>query len=143
MATYTETSFNEGPWYHPTHSLNFAFRTTQGITFGADTIKLLQLERDTKIVDAIVTSSVALGGTTAATLRLNDGTTQVNIISAASLVAANTVTRLNVAAALGYIIPTRGFWLELLLTAATNAGEIYVGLFTSNVMFGDEGPLAP
>jgi len=143
MADYTERSYYEGPWYHPTHSLNFAWRTSRGITFGTDTIKLLQLERDTKIVDALVTSSAALGGTAAGTLRLNDGSTQVDLIVGASLVAANTITRLNRASGLGYVTPTRGFWLEFVLTAAAaNPGELYFGLLTTNVMFGSEG-LAP
>ena len=145
MATYTETCHNDAPYYQPTNGgLNFSWRTARGITFGTDTVELIHLERDTKIVGACVTSSAALGGTCAGDLRLNDGSTTVDIISGASLVSADTVTFANVADGIGYVVPTRGFWLEFLFTAAAaNPGELYVALWTSNVMFGDESVLEP
>jgi len=116
-----------------------------------DIIKGPKLERDLKIVDAI-----AAGGeldsnappTATAKLRLNDGSTQVNLISidATTLGSADWVQRINLQAAVGYVIPTRGFWLELVFDAAfatAAAAALVFGVTVSPCMFGDEGPLAP
>lgn len=150
MATYTAKPFLEGAHYSRVGT-QFAYREPTRIYATGDILKLLYVERDTKIMwAALGASQLDSNGASAvtATLRLNNGSTQVNIVVAPATTlraATGGVTALSEQAALGYIVPARGYWLEVLFGTFTTAvtGIVSVSLQMSNVMYGTESPLAP
>lgn len=152
MATYSETPQKEAPFWHPTGPENLAFRCATRIYANGDIVKLWKLERDTKIVHAVVGNErLDSNGvpTLAGVLRLNDGTTQVTLVTCGTAIlgaAAGSVTFTTNQAAVGYILPTRGFWLEFFFTAGPATavtGILSFGVQLSFIHFGGESPLRP
>lgn len=115
-----------------------------------DIIRGPYLERDLKICDAIAAGEELdsnASPTATGKLRVTDGTTTVDVIAvtATQLGTAGWVARLTEQAALGYVIPSRGFWMEFVFDAAfatAASGIITFGLTVSTNMFGDS-VLAP
>jgi hypothetical protein len=151
MATYYENCYYD-QYYHPVGGGDLVWQTTSRQYANADVVRYFSLVRDTKICEATIMNAQLDSHATptiAATLRTNDGTTQQNIMTltaAAALAVADGRADMNVAAALGYVIPAAGYWLELLFTAGpatAAAGIIYVRLKVTNVMFQGEGPVTP
>lgn len=117
-----------------------------------DVVQLVRPERALKLVGAQVGwQQLDSNGapTMTATIRANNGASQQNIITltAAQLGAAAGGTQvLNVPAAIGWIVPARGWWFEWLFTAgpATGAsGAIYWKFDVSAAAFGDEDVTRP
>lgn len=144
MATYDEVPYNGVPLHRNAVGPQIYRGAVRTFATG-DIVRLWKIERDVKVVDCLVGASVSLGAAAPVTVRLNDGTTQVNLITVAQLATANLITRLNVSAGLGYVVPTRGFWLEVLFGTVTTAtpGSVIVGMVTSGAMIGVESPLQP
>jgi hypothetical protein len=117
-----------------------------------DVIRGPGVERDLKICDAIVSGEeldTNASPTATAKLRLNHLTeSAVNLVAidATTLGTADWVVRLNLQAALGFVVPDRGYWLELVFDdafATAAAGTICFGITVSPTNFGAESPLAP
>jgi len=106
-----------------------------------DTFKFEQVPVGVRIEDAIMSSSdMDTHATPTATMRayISDGTTTVDLIGSASspstIPQAGGVARLDQQAALGYVVPSAGFYLyvEFEATAATfAAGTIAAAVITS------------
>lgn len=155
MATYTEAYNKDAPFYHPTGGGSpYAGITTSRELANGDIIKLQQVERDTKIKDAVVGASrqdTHATPTLAGVLELTDGTTTVALVTCGvtvlgSATASDRVARLNNPAAVGYIVPSRGFWLQFRVTAGpatVAAGTIGFAVESTNVMYGNESPVRP
>lgn len=152
MTTYNTTAVNHN--IYPVGSAPVWLmvpRQTARTYANGDKIIGPNIERDLKICDAIVgNEELDSDGSPTATgkLRVTDGTTTVNVVSvaAATLGADDGITRLNVDDALGYVIPSRGFWFEFVFDAAfatAAEGVIVFGIEFSPLMFGGEGPLVP
>jgi hypothetical protein len=81
---------------------------------------------DAKIVcddlDTNVTPLITL------TLRLNNGTTQVDLITDSTVGQDGGVARLDVVAGYQYVVPAAGYWLEVLVSAAPATGATDVDL---------------
>lgn len=151
MATYEEVYFKDAAFYHPTGGGPLAGRTTSRVLANGDVVKLHKVERDTKIADAVLSVPILdAHATPTATgqLELTDGSTTVALVAVSTALAATGgIARLSNAAALGYVVPSRGFWLQFrMLTAvatAPSAGVIGFAVNRTNVLSGAESPLAP
>jgi hypothetical protein len=154
MATYTEKSFNEGPFWHPTAPFPLVFRTTSRTYANGDIVKLAKVERDTKILTAFYGGDrLDTNGAPSAAgqLELYDGTTTVALIAlttelSSATAASRTRFGLTNPDAVGYVVPTRGFWLQFRFTAAlatAAAGVFGAGILGAGCMFGSESPLRP
>lgn len=154
MATYEEVYNKDAAFYHPTGGGPLAGRTTSRTYANADVVKLHKIERDTKLADLVVTSDrldTNATPTLAAVVEVTDGTTPTVLATLAttffgSATAATRVARLDNPAALGYVIPSRGFWLQIRFTAGpatAAAGVIGFALDRTNVLSGAESPLVP
>lgn len=152
MATYTEKPFLEGAHYSRVGT-QFAWRCVSRAYDDNDVVKILWVERDTKVMAAAVDMATEIdanaGPTATLTLRLNNGTLQQNLVTldaTACGIATGTVVHINVPTAVGYVVPARGYWLELVVgLVATVAAATVIGVSfqASNVMYGTESPLAP
>lgn len=156
MATHTEVYFNDAAFYHPTGGGPLAGRTTARVYANGDTVRLHKVERDTKLGDVVVaTDRLDTNGapTLAGVLELVDsaGASLVTLVTLAAALlgdatAANRIRRLDNPAALGYVVPSRGCWLQFRFTAgpATGAsGQLAFSVERTNVVTGAESPLAP
>src|SRR5690606_31566326 len=135
MATFTEIYNKDGAFYHPTGGGPLAGRTTSREYDDGDVVKLHQIERDTKIGNATLSASamdVHATPTMTAVLELTDGTTTVALVSmSAATIGAGGVEQLTNPAALGYVVPSRGFWLQIRITAAP--ATVAAGIFGFSV----------
>jgi hypothetical protein len=120
-------------------------------TYGLnDVVQLVRPERALKLVGAAIAwAQLDSNGTPLMTakMRANNGTSQQDIITvtAAQLGAAG-FQGMNVPAALGFIIPARGWWIEFLVTAApatAASGAIYWKVDVSAAAYGDEDVTRP
>lgn len=155
MATYTELSFNEGPFWHPTAPFPLVTRTQTSRTYAnGDIVKLFKVAQDTKILCAFFGSDrLDTNGapTVAGQLELYDGTTTVALAAlstqmSSATAASRTFIGLTNPDAVGYVVPTRGFWLQFRFTAAlatAAAGKFGAGILGAGAMFGLESPLRP
>lgn len=79
-----------------------------------------------------------------ATLRLNDGTTQVNLVTCTAVQAGTAggfVQFLNVPAGINYIVESDGFWAEVIFTTAPDDPKTAIlcaGVQISSNLWGDE-----
>lgn len=154
MATFDEAYYKDAPFYHPTGGSAMAGRTTARSYANGDIVRLHKVERDTKIGDAVVAPDrLDTNGTPTATgeLELYDGTTTVSLVSLTttnlgSATAASRMARTTNPASIGYVVPTRGFWLQFRFTAAfatAASGSLGFSVQRTNVLTGAESPLVP
>lgn len=152
MATINTSAVNHNIYPIGTQGLPLMVPRQVARTYAnGDIIKGPKIERDLKIVEAIVGNDELdsnASPTATGKLRVTDGTTTVNVVAvtAATLGVDDGITRLNQFAALGYVIPTRGFWFEFVFDAAfatAASGQICFGLWVCPLMWGGEGPLTP
>jgi hypothetical protein len=145
--TYTTIPFNSGIFFPADAAAHPQGHQEVARTYGLnDVVQLLRPERGLKLCAAqLGWGQLDSNGapTATATLRSNNGATQQNImtLSAAQLGAGGTQGFINVPAAIGYIIPARGYWIEILFTAApatAAAGALYWMLLFSPFAYGDE-----
>lgn len=156
MPTYEEVYYKDAAFYHPVGGGPLAGRTTARTYANGNTVGLHKVERDTKLGDVVVASDrLDTNGapTLAGVLELVDsaGASLVVLATLAttffgSATAATRVARLDNPAALGYVVPSRGCYLQIRFTAgpATAAsGQIAFSVSRTNVTTGAESPLAP
>jgi hypothetical protein len=154
MTTYAEVYNKDAAFYHPTGGGPLAGRTTSRVLANADVILLHKLERDTKLGDLVVASDrldTNAGPTLAGVVEVTDGVTPTVLATLATTffgaaAAATRIARLDNPAALGYVIPSRGFWLQIRITAGpatAAAGQIAFSLERTNLTTGAESPLVP
>lgn len=153
MATHEEVYFKDAAFYHPTGGGPLAGRTTARTYGNGDVVKLHKIERDTKLGDLVVASDRLDTGAAAMTgvVEVTDGTSPITLATLpttffGSATASQRVARLDNPAALGYVIPSRGFWLQIRITAgpaAAASGQMAFSLDRTNVVTGGESPLAP
>lgn len=154
MATYTEVYYKDAPFYHPVGGPQFAGVTTSRTLANGDIILLNKVERDAKLMDVVLGSSRQdTNGTPtlAGVFELTDGTTPIVLATLAitffgSATAATRIARLDNPLAIGYVVPSRGFYLQFRITAgpATGAAGIcYFAARFTNVLYGNESPLRP
>lgn len=78
------------------------------------------------------------------TVRLNDGTTQINLVTCSTTQAGTAggfVQYLNVPAGLNYIVESDGFWVEAIFTTAPDDVKTAIlgfGVEVTNNLWGDE-----
>lgn len=155
MATYTELSFNEGPFWHPTAPFPLVTRTQTSRSYAnGDIVRLFKVAQDTKILYAVYGGDRLDSGTPTLTaqLELYDGTTTVALLTLGTAVLGSATASQRYAHgltnpdAVGYVVPTRGFWLQLRFTAVNatpSAGKFGAGILAAGQMFGLESPLRP
>lgn len=157
MATYNTTAVNHNIYPIGTQGLPLMVPRQEARTYAnGDIIKGPKIERDLKIVEAIVgNDELDSDGSPTATgkLRLtgpdgSGGTDTVDVVAvaAATLGVDDGITRLNQFAALGFVIPRAGWSFEFVFDAAfatAASGQICFGLWVCPLMFGGEGPLTP
>jgi hypothetical protein len=151
--TYQTTPFNSGIYYQPVNGVQGpAHQEVARIYGNGDIVQLVRPERGLKLTGAkIAMAQLDSNGapTLTATLRANNGVSQQNIalVTAAQAgAAAGSVVYLNVPSALGWIVPARGWWFELLITAgpATGAsGAIYWEFDLTAFCYNDEDVTRP
>jgi hypothetical protein len=150
---YTTIPFNSGIYYHPTNAVqDLAHQEIARIYGNGDVVQLVRPERGLKVTGATIAwQQLDSNGTPllTATARMNNGTTQVNLLNltAAQLgAAAGGVQGLNVPAGLGFVIPARGWWFEIIFNTApaTGAsGQLYWKLDVTGYCYEDEDPTVP
>lgn len=154
MATYDETYFKDAPFWHPTGGGTPAGQTTARVYANGDIVRLHKLERDQKVMEVTLgCDRLDTNGapTLAFVFELTDGTSPITLAtmiaaSVGSATAATRIFRLDNPLAIGYVVPTRGFYLQFRATAgpATGAsGKLYFAVRTSSVLTGSESPLRP
>jgi hypothetical protein len=152
--TYESVYFKDAAFYHPTGGGPLVGRTTTREYVTGDIVKLHKIERDTKLGDVVIASDrmdTNATPTLAGVLEITDGTTPTVLATLAttffgSATAATRIARLDNPAALGYVTPTRGFYLQVRMTAspATSVtGVISFSVERTNVLTGAESPLVP
>lgn len=149
--TITHVSHKTGPYYYPCASAWLGVRADSHTYESGDIIKGPKVMRDLKICDAVVANEELDSNATptaTAKLRLNNGSTQTNLVSvtAATLGVDDGFTRLNIDDAAFFVVPANGYWLELIFDAAfatAAAGVIAFGIEVVGIMWGDESPIAP
>lgn len=145
MTDFTETPYDKNERiYHPIGQVNQAYRLTSRTYATSDTVKVLKLERDVKIVNGYIANVDSLGATAEFDLVVTDGTTTKVIVDGADLSSAATVQHMNDIEAAGWVTDNRDYWLEVRAISVATAAEdiIIVGLLATCQMLEDEGPLS-
>lgn len=155
MATYLHKAFAEGPYWHPTSGATaLVFREPTRVYADGDILKLCKVERDLKIADASYAGDrLDTNGAPTATgvLEITDGVTPLTLITfttahLGSATASARIARLDNPAMLGFVVPTRGYWLQVRFTAAfatAATGIIAAGVSVTALLFGQESALRP
>lgn len=114
-----------------------------------DVVKGPKIAKGVKITDAIVASDELDSNgapTMTGTLRLNNGTTQQNLVTVSAVsfgAAGGQVTRLNVPDGFNFVVPADGYWLEFVVDAAVAtaaSGRLAFGVAITNNLWGSELP---
>jgi hypothetical protein len=150
--TYQTLPFNSGIFFQREQTLAHQ-EAARAAAFGnGDIVQLVRPERGLKLVNA------RFGGaqldsngtpTLTATVRASNGSSTQNIITltAAQLGAAGGFTQgLNVPSAIGWIVPARSWWFEVVFTAAPAtgvAGAIYWAFDLTPFCYSDEDVTRP
>lgn len=142
MADYNEAPYKRNVRaYHPTGNQAQAFRLEDRSYATNDTVRVIRLERDTKIVNGYIACVVAPGATAEFDLVVTDGTTTKVLVDGANLATANTVVHMNDVEAAGWVTDNQDYWLEVQAkSVATPASAVLiVGWTVTNQMIGGEG----
>jgi hypothetical protein len=142
---YTHESYNYAPVF-PRPDAHLYFEQVARTYILNDNILGARPSKGTKITNAWIAceSLESAGPTLTLKLRLNNGTSQQDLVTVtAAQAAAGAVVYMNVVGGANYVIPDNTYYLEVLITAnaATPAsGKVKAGATITNRLWGLEQP---
>lgn len=152
MATYTERPYSEAPLWGP-KGIMFGWRCTTRVYANGDIVQIAKVQRGNKIISSGIATADEMDTNAAPTmtskLRLYDGTTEIILVTATAVQHGTTggfVQYANVPAGFAYVVPTAGFRLEWVVTAAlatAATGIVRVMVNMTGLCFGGEDFTAP
>ena len=152
MATYTNTSFNYPARFGRGECGVLSCEEATRVYANGDIVKGPKIAKGNKIVDAyFATGDIDTNGSPTATckLRINDGSTQVKLIdvTAAQLSTTGGIMLSGISSGnylnFNHVVPTDGYWLEVVFDAAfatAATGVLAFGILVTNNLWTAEQP---